>query len=90
MVLKKELPFFRRVLICNPFTSKSYDGFAMDQSAYNASMFLYKSDQYEEVHMGNPIYNPFKFNGDVTRVNAEVRLVNGLGAENIAIQINDC
>ena len=62
----------------------------MDQSAYNASMFLYKSDQYEEVHMGNPIYNPFKFNGDVTRVNAEVRLVNGLGAENIAIQINDC
>ena len=62
----------------------------MGNSVYPAELSLYKTSSYETVHMGLPVYNAFDSTGDVTRVNAEVRLLNGTQTENIAIQLNNC
>ena len=60
------------------------------ESVYPAELSLYKTSNFETVHMGLPVYNAFDATGDVTRVNAEVRLLNGTQTENIAIQLNNC
>ena len=62
----------------------------IEEGRYAAEILLYKTDQYQSIHVANPTMDAFDEFGMTTRVNAEVRLQNATHAENIAIQINRC
>ena len=62
----------------------------IEEGRYAAEILLYKTEQYQSIHVANPTMDAFDEFGMTTRVNAEVRLQNATHAENIAIQINRC
>ena len=62
----------------------------IEEGRYAAEILLYKTEQYQSIHVANPTMDAFDEFGMTTRVNAEVRLQNATHAENIAIQINSC
>ena len=62
----------------------------IEEGRYAAEILLYKTEQYQSIHVANPTMDAFDEFGMTTRVNAEVRLQNASHAENIAIQINRC
>ena len=57
---------------------------------YKAQISLYRSNEFKSIYIEPPILDAFDSNGLVTKVNAEVRLLNGTASENIALQIVNC
>jgi len=57
---------------------------------YKAQLSLYRSSAFETIYVEPPILDAYDSKGSVTKVNAEIRLLNGTAADNIALQIINC